>query len=344
MSGKSRNYCFTWNNYTESDYEGLKTKLSEKDVNYWVIGKEIGDSGTPHLQGYVMFANPRATGGLKKKYGAKIHWEYRMGTHEQARDYCKKGEQPKDEWKQMGSIGPNWSKNAIYEEWGKEPEQGKRNDLNELKNRILSGATTVDEIVVDDPMKFHQYGRTLNKIEDLALRKKFRTAMTQGFWYWGETGVGKSHIAFTGYNPEVDYLYPNDNGWWDGYTGQKRVIINDFRGEIPYNMLLQLIDKWPMVVRRRGREPVPFVSEQVIITSSLPPQEVYWRRDEQDSIAQLLRRVSVFKLNYEWNGTEVVEGNTRLQPPTSVEPIDRTKMNNESIIQLMTNEIKGLKC
>lgn len=166
----------------------------------------------------------------------------------------------------------------------------------------------VDDLVLENPMIYHKYGRTLNKIEDLRMRREYRIEMTKGIWYWGGTGVGKSHKAFEGYDPKTHYVLPNDNGWWDGYTGQDVVIINDFRGEMKYNFLLQLVDKWPMTVKRRNREPIPFVSRLVIITSSLAPSDIYNRRLIEDDIGQLLRRFDVQQV-----GTMVLEGNNR--PP-----------------------------
>jgi len=120
--------------------------------------------------------------------------------------------------------------------------------------------------------------------------------MTKGIWIYGPTGRGKSHEAFQGFSPSTHYLYTDDGGWWDGYVGQETVIINDFRGKIPYDYMLQLIDKWPFNVRRRNREPFPFTSKRVIITSSLSPEDVYHNREENDKIEQLLRRLEVRRM------------------------------------------------
>jgi len=156
-------------------------------------------------------------------------------------------------------------------------------------------------------MIVHQYGRTLDRIEDISMRKIHRTEMTEAVWLWGPTNVGKSHKAFEGYTPETHYLWPNDGRWWDGYRQQNTVIFNDFRGEIPYNVMLQIVDKWPFQVPRRGREPMPFTSKRVIITSSLSPMAVYHNREAEDSLAQLLRRMTVHKMEDSF-GTEVIRG------------------------------------
>lgn len=263
----SKNWPFT-------DYHDL-LHWDESTMKYLVIGKEVcPTTGNKHNQGYVQFKEKIRFSKLKKLY-PDIHFEYQKGTNNEASIYCKK--------------------DGDFEEWGKMCSKGQRNDLDAIRNEIING-TSVDDIAMENPGIYHQYGRTLCKLEDIQLRKRFRTEMTEGIWYWGKTGVGKSHKAFEGFHPDTHYLLPNDNGWWDGYKGQETVIINDFRGELSYNFLLQLVDKFPMNVRRRNREPFPFTSKKVIITSSIPPKKVYARRLEQDHLRQLRRRFKVIKV------------------------------------------------
>ena len=74
------------NNYSEVEFE-LLLKVQSK---YLVVGKEVGESGTPHLQGYVEFENARTLGGVKKLIGDRAHLEIRRGSAKQASEYCKK--------------------------------------------------------------------------------------------------------------------------------------------------------------------------------------------------------------------------------------------------------------
>ena len=51
------------------------------------------------------------------------------------------------------------------------------------------------------------YGRTLNFIEDLKMRKLHRSQMTEGIWIFGKTGCGKSHYAFKDFNSDSHYVW-----------------------------------------------------------------------------------------------------------------------------------------
>ena len=81
---KARNYCFTFNNYTVEEH----TDIMVIECKYLVIGKEIGESGTPHLQGFIAFNNQRSFNGMKKLI-PRAHIEVAK-TIDEAIEYCKK--------------------------------------------------------------------------------------------------------------------------------------------------------------------------------------------------------------------------------------------------------------
>lgn len=280
---RSRDYVFT-------SYCDEPIGFNEKMMTYLLYAPEkCPTTGRSHWQGYVVWKSAKTLRACNKQLGCSVFKA--QGSVEQQLDYIR-GPYNKDG--KSKPFNPDWK------EFGKRPSQGERTDLNEIKEAILNDEKTVNDIILEKPILYHQYGRTLDKIEDLRLRQKFRTEMTECIWYYGPTGVGKSHKAFENYSPNTHYVWPKDGhgtGWWDKYIQQDIVIFNDFRGEIPYNDLLQLIDKWPYDVRRRGREPMPFTSKRIIITSSLPPEKIYHYRDDEDKIEQLLRRVKIVKLD-----------------------------------------------
>jgi len=293
-SNKTRGFCFTINNYIPGTDVALEQMFRNNSIRYMVFAFEVGEkSHIPHIQGYVYFKNPRSIKniqsekGIFKGLGAAI--KVANGDAEDNRKYII------GPYEKEGKIKPY---NPDHKEFGDMPEQGKRNDLAQVTADIMAGGTNVDSILESDPMFYHQYGRTLNAIEDLALLRRHRSWMTKGLWLWGKTGVGKSHTALQGYCYKTHYMHNlNDNGWWDGYKGQEIVILNEFRGQITFSELLDLCDWVPKTVKRRNRQPVPFLAKLIIITSSKPPEEVYHKIFDDDQthegFDQLKRRFVV---------------------------------------------------
>lgn len=279
---KTRSYVVTnWN----CDHQICEDLVKSDKVRFIAYGEETcPTSGRKHFQTYIVFSNQKhPSAKVLQKIGrmfGPIHCNVQpmRGSLKSNAAYC--------------------SKESTLVKLGDEPKQGNRADLVDVVARIVNGEESAENICLTDPGYYHQYGRTLTKAEDVAKRKMYRTWMTEGEWYWGPTGVGKSHVAFAGYNAETHYVKPVLDEWWDGYTGQETVIINDFRGQIPFSELLNLVDKWPHYVKRRCREPTPFMARKVIVTSALPPEQVYYKVCEHscDSIEQLNRRFSIIHL------------------------------------------------
>lgn len=115
---QSRYWCFTLNNYTDIDTVNLHAFENNTDVAYIIFGKEVGESGTPHYQGFIRFEKKKRLNGVKRLIG-EAHVEVARNPTA-AIAYCKKD----GDYTEYGTI---------------ESKQGERNDLNKIKEDVLDG-------------------------------------------------------------------------------------------------------------------------------------------------------------------------------------------------------------
>jgi len=87
---QARRWCFTLNNYTSEDENKLELFAKTKDVGFCVIGRETGESGTKHLQGYVRLQRRIRFGRIKELISPRAHIEVARGTDAQNEEYCTK--------------------------------------------------------------------------------------------------------------------------------------------------------------------------------------------------------------------------------------------------------------
>lgn len=79
-------WFMTWNNYTEESVEMIETKMKGLSKAY-VFQKEVGESGTPHLQGYFHLKKKMRWSEFGLPQG--IHWE-KCASPKDAIAYCSK--------------------------------------------------------------------------------------------------------------------------------------------------------------------------------------------------------------------------------------------------------------
>lgn len=87
-----KNWAFTINNYNDCDVQKLEFIFSQGHCNYLVFGFEVGEEGTPHLQGYVQFKKRLRFNQVKQMVGSRAHVdeEYQNSTPLANQTYCKK--------------------------------------------------------------------------------------------------------------------------------------------------------------------------------------------------------------------------------------------------------------
>lgn len=85
VKDEARHWFFTWNNYPETWKTDI---LVLKTISKLMAQEEIGENGTKHIQGYILYKNPKKLSTLKT-ISDKIHWE-KCRNIQASIDYCNK--------------------------------------------------------------------------------------------------------------------------------------------------------------------------------------------------------------------------------------------------------------
>ncbi len=291
-----RNAVFTWNNPRPDAAHAIAAIREIVGTTFAVIGEEVGDSGTPHLQGFLEFDRQIAFSVLHRALG-KSHIEARKGTPTQAAEYCRKGEQTKDEWTRLGIRGPNFGKNARVHEWGTISGQGVRSDLEGPARLFVEENASIRRVALAHPEQFIKYHKGMAALRQYCIRPRDPNVPPRVTVFWGKTGSGKSRRArqhlesLDGHDDEIFVWGPAMGSWFDGYDGNTRVVFEEFRGQLPFGMMLDILDRYTCKVQYKGGM-TPFVATDIVITSPKPPQLWYSAPDCLDRLDQLTRRVT----------------------------------------------------
>lgn len=278
MPSKSRNWCFTLNNPTEFE---LPVEWNLEKVTLLVYQMEVEEEGTPHLQGYLELSAPYVLSYLKGLSG-RAHWEQRKGSREEAMVYCMKEEGRlslpclywKNEW-----LTPDSQNLTDTSEWLRSLgiRLTKRSSSNSavklrlegIKERLAGGSTSIEEIADEDFDLWVRHYRAFEKY--LVIKTQPRNFHVDVEVIQGPTGTGKSRWCMDNY---PDAYWKQRSNWWDGYFQHTTVIIDEFYGWMPFDLLLRVCDRYPLLVETKGGQ-MQFVANRIVITSNHAPSTWY---------------------------------------------------------------------
>ena len=248
---------------------------------YHVYGEEVGETGTPHYQGFIVFKNRKLLSFLKE-LSPRAHWEPAKGSNQQASDYCKKD----GKWKEDGVLPDEPHKKggkANQDKWRAISDHAKRGELDkidELHPKIFVGHyRTLKQMRLDNSPKLQD----LDTIDNI--------------WYFGESGAGKSLKARTD-NPEY---YPKPcNKWWDGYQLQEVVIIDDFdkNHHVLGHHLKIWGDRYPYTAETKGGG-LHIRPKRIIITSQYQIDDIWDDDETREAIHRRFKSVHVKRSDWD---------------------------------------------
>lgn len=208
---RHRHFVFTINNYTPQDEEKLCALAQE--VRYIVWGYEVAPSTeTPHLQGFVSYANPRSAANVARVIGG--HVEPARGTPAQAAEYCKK----EGTFFEAGEV-------PVHSDSG-----GRERERWDSVRRLAESGQYAD--VPSDI--FIRYFGAITRIRNLWLSQNCPPDLDQleNYWIKGETGSGKSRsVRDIARARDLRVYLKEPNKWWDGYDGEPIVLIEELAPE-----------------------------------------------------------------------------------------------------------------
>lgn len=279
MSGQANHWCLTWHapltqqnsreEWREECYEKINAVASTK---YCILGLErCPTTLRVHLQGFVAFEAKQRLSKIKK-IDPTIHWERRMGSVEQAIEYCKKEE----EWK----------------EWGTPPlsQAGNRERDRHSHIRDLAVSGDLNAIAEEYPADWLRSYSTLKRIKKDHMALADELPDVCGVWIQGPSGCGKSRKARADYGQDGFY-YKLPNKWWDGYQQQNTVIIEDFGKEhhvLGYHLKIWA-DRYAFLAEEKGGA-TSVRPARIVVTSQYRIADI-WMDDE--TVAALERRFTV---------------------------------------------------
>lgn len=122
----------------------LRQGLSKDEVRYAIFGYEVGENGTPHLQGYLALKKPARVQSAKRDHlVGTAHIEIAKASEHKNRQYC--------------------SKDGNVEEFGERGNPGKRNDLHEFQEAVKDGCLDPKRLREEFPDVCAKYPRFVNE-------------------------------------------------------------------------------------------------------------------------------------------------------------------------------------
>lgn len=276
------------------DRDDAEPVFNPSTMQYMVYGREVADSNHPkkrkrgsyeHWQGYVEYKPGKRPQDFKEekialfgdKSASKCKLAMRRGSRESAANYCKKD----GKYTEHGTLSST---------------QGTRTDLADFKELIDKGATLTDCFKAD-------FATTSRNYRAFSVYMSLQPPPVRDcpiIYLYGQPGAGKTTYARDYCLKNSISVYMKEPGqWWDGYTTQEAVIIDEYRSScVPINELLKWASSAPTRVQTKGST-VNLHATCIILISNYPP--THWFKPGSVELEALTRRIcSVRKMYKSW--------------------------------------------
>lgn len=304
INKKSKYWDFTFNNPPiangDKDHEEFHDYMSglvtNGDIEWAVWQYEVGASGTPHYQGMVCFhAQKRCREAQKFIIGSSMRpiEPHKLNA---AITYCTKEDGMKASSHRI--AGP-WNVGEAHLPRKNTKSEG--GAWSQIREMVMRGATDL-ELDEKFPMQFHANYNAIQRMRALhyeAQPVSYRPLHVT--LVYGESELGKSRYIFEN-NPRA-YKKNCTNKWWDNYSRQDTIVLEDYYGSFTCHELFNILDGYPMHVEVKGSH-VDARWTRIFITSNKLPHEWYKNALKNNNIEPhaLFRRIHDMIIFYKEDG------------------------------------------
>lgn len=264
-------------------YDQLSGKI--EGISYVHIAKELHESGDPHL--HILLITKEKKNIYNEKYFdiGGFHGNYQSAkSTDNVLDYIKKA----DEHPLIVGEYKSNSQTAVQRR--------------ALENKVIL-EKSMPELVKEGIISMHNYSlirnaKILHTLDSTAVPTYQPKTC---YWIFGGTGIGKSRWVRD--NCESFYNKPM-NKWWDGYSGESCVLIDDFDmgGSVLGHYLKIWADCYSFNAEVKGSTIKPVIN-MFVVTSQYLPSEIF-KQTDWEMVKAIERR---FQIKTIANGNELID-------------------------------------
>nr|WPR18794.1 MAG: hypothetical protein [Crogonang virus 115] len=274
----SKSWFMTWPTCPLDKEQVLALLLAKgKEITGAVICRELHQDGQPHVHAYVLLGRQFCCKNARFWDLGEYH-----GRYEKARniDHCVKYIKKDGDILEHGSI--SWTEKVA----------ARQEHRRYLGKRLMDGDPLAD-VVRDDPSLMFGLSSLYKDVctwKQLSIQAADATD-TRGIWIYGPSGVGKSRYV-RAHEPSL-YLKAQ-NKWFDGYIGEKAILIDDMDSDCLAHYLKIWTDRYACTGEIKGGH-IPLAHERFYVTSNFSIEQLFVNLPEV-TIDALKRRFKVIHM------------------------------------------------
>lgn len=275
-------------------------------------------TGRLHIQAAIQWRDREGVRGLLTRFGIpnnRFNAQPITYNFDTFADYASK------ERTRVGSTAYEWglfTAPTIDVESG-ERVSGAREDLVYAGEFIRRGSVAGLAVLRPDlVIKYHKGLETTKRYLEQEGHGRRRTTPRKTYVLCGPTGTGKTSGVYKHYQEETVFGPPVPQGevqWFDGLSGQKVLILDEFEGAIPFGVVKRLTDPYyNEVVPIKGAHGMMVADVIFIISNKSPWHWWSWKDFGADQFPELDRRIA----KWVWFGDAAVPA---VEAPTGLFPV-----------------------